>query len=71
MDGSLASFKARLDSLLANLPDQPNGYREATPRAQDHLGNQSNSIKDWICSLGLHDWPPTLLQANDDTSQGG
>ena len=52
---SLESFKSRLDTLLALIPDQPM-TETLTPDPTNRTGRRSNSIRDWIPFLGLMDW---------------
>ena len=55
LDCTKSTFKARLDKFLEQLPDQPRTVGGNLPGAQDLQGNHSNSIKDWIRRLLLHE----------------
>ena len=50
---SLAGFKARLDMVLSQCPDQP-ATENMVPEINDIFGNPSNSLIDWMRTCSLH-----------------
>ena len=50
LEGSLATYKAHLDTFLLSIPDTPvDGVRHVF--STDSSGAQSNSLRDWIQAL--------------------
>ena len=61
--GSLPSFKAALDSHLQTVPDHPVCDTRAT-FATNHLGQPSNSLRDWLQALGSPSYSRLLHEAS-------
>ena len=51
-NGEFEVFKANLDKLLEEIPDEPRTETLKT-NCTDYYGNSSNSVIDWIRTIGL------------------
>ena len=51
-NGNFEVFKANLDKLLEEIPDKPR-TETLKPNCTDYYGNVSNSVIDWIRTIGL------------------
>ena len=66
--GSIESFKLLLDRYLSCVPDQPSGVSLAGSLDKD--GNPSNSIRDWVRTLNLHNWMTADMMSQNHLTTG-